>query len=127
MYPTDLKYSKHHEWFRVEGKEVTMGITFHAQEAMGDVVFVELPGVDDSIESGGTFANIESVKAVSDCYTPFAGTVIAVNEALENSPELVNSAPYGDGWIVKIEAEDLSVLSDLLSAQEYEELLKEEG
>lgn len=126
MYPVDLKYSKDHEWVRVEGKEVTIGITFHAQEAMGDVVFVELPEVGDSFEVGESFANIESVKAVSDCYTPFAGTVTAINEALEDSPELINTDPYGEGWIIKMEVEDLSVLDGLMSAQEYQEFLKEE-
>ncbi|MBS3970145.1 MAG: glycine cleavage system protein GcvH [Clostridia bacterium] len=126
MYPVDLKYSKDHEWIRVDGKEVTIGITFHAQEAMGDVVFVELPEVGDSFESGESFANIESVKAVSDCYAPFGGTVTAVNEALEDSPELINTDPYGDGWIIKMETGDLSVLDGLMSAQEYQEFLKEE-
>ncbi len=126
MYPEELKYTKEHEWVKVEGNEVLVGITFHAQEAMGDVVFVELPMEGDSFEEGESFANIESVKAVSDCYSPVSGTVIAVNEALEDSPELINNDPYGEGWIVKFEVDDTSFLDDLLSAEEYQEFLKEE-
>ncbi|KUO50707.1 MAG: glycine cleavage system protein H [Desulfitibacter sp. BRH_c19] len=126
MYPVELKYSKDHEWVKVDGNEVTLGITFHAQEAMGDVVFVELPGVGDAFEDGESFANIESVKAVSDCYTPVKGTVTAINETLEDSPELINNEPYGEGWIIKMEVEDISVLDSLMSSEEYQEFLKEE-
>lgn len=126
MYPIELKYSKDHEWIRVNGNEVTLGITFHAQEAMGDVVFVELPGVGEAFEDGESFANIESVKAVSDCYIPFKGTVTAVNESLEDAPESINNDPYGEGWIIKMEVEDVSVLDGLMSSEEYQEFLKEE-
>ncbi len=126
MYPVELKYSKDHEWVRVNGSEVTLGITFHAQEAMGDVVFVELPAVGDTFEDGESFANIESVKAVSDCYSPFNGTVTAVNETLEDAPESINNDPYGEGWIIKMEVEDVSVLDNLMSSEEYQKFLKEE-
>jgi glycine cleavage system H protein len=126
MYPNELKYSKDHEWVKVEGDEVVVGITYHAQEAMGDVVFVELPEVGDSFEAGESFANIESVKAVSDCYTPIQGEVVAVNEALEDSPELINNDPYGEGWIVRLKVEDTSALEELMTSEEYQEFLKEE-
>ena len=126
MYPVELKYTKDHEWCKVEGNEITIGITFHAQEAMGDVVFVELPEVGDSFEVGESFANIESVKAVSDCYSPVTGTITAVNEALLDSPELINNEPYGDGWMIKLEVEDASVLDEFLTADQYQAFLKEE-
>ncbi|MEW6624681.1 MAG: glycine cleavage system protein GcvH [Bacillota bacterium] len=126
MYPVELKYTKDHEWVKAEGNIVVVGITFHAQEAMGDVVFVELPEAGDSFDEGESFANIESVKAVSDCYAPVAGTVVEINEALLDSPELINSDPYGEGWMVKLEIEDVSVLDDLLTAEQYQAFLKEE-
>lgn len=126
MYPKDLKYTKEHEWVKLEGNKVTIGITFHAQEAMGDVVFVELPEVGDEFGADEAFGSIESVKAVSDVYTPIAGKVVAINEALLDSPELVNNEPYGQGWMVQLEVDDLSALEGLMSAEEYEDFLKEE-
>jgi glycine cleavage system H protein len=100
--PADLKYTKEHEWVRIEGDVATMGITDHAQEALGDIVFVELPEVGRSIDAGEAFAVVESVKAVSDVYAPVTGEVIEVNGELEDAPEQVNGEPYGSGWIVKI-------------------------
>ncbi|HHY60033.1 MAG TPA: glycine cleavage system protein GcvH [Clostridia bacterium] len=125
-FPHDLKYSKEHEWVRANGNKAVIGITSHAAEALGDVVFVELPEVGDHFEAGEAFGSVESVKAVSDVYSPVSGTVVAVNEALLDSPELVNSDPYGDGWMVEVEMDDPSQLEDLLSASDYEAFLKEE-
>lgn len=102
--PGDLLYTKDHEWLRKEDDgSVTIGITDHAQEALGDLVFVELPEVGQELESGGEMAVVESVKAASDVYAPVGGSVLAVNEALENEPEKINADPYGDGWIVRLE------------------------
>ncbi|NLC76152.1 MAG: glycine cleavage system protein GcvH [Clostridia bacterium] len=125
-FPNELKYSKDHEWVRVEGNKAVIGITSHAAEALGDVVFVELPEVDDSVTAGEAFGSVESVKAVSDVFSPVSGTVVAVNEALLDSPELINSDPYGEGWMIEVEMEDASQLEELLSASDYEAFLKEE-
>jgi len=125
-FPNELKYSKDHEWVRVEGNKAVSGITSHAAEALGDVVFVELPEVDDSVTAGEAFGSVESVKAVSDVFSPVSGTVVAVNEALLDSPELINSDPYGEGWMIEVEMEDASQLEELLSASDYEAFLKEE-
>ncbi|MES0372397.1 MAG: glycine cleavage system protein GcvH [Mariprofundaceae bacterium] len=123
--PADLKYTKDHEWVRIEGDTATLGLTDHAQEALGDIVFVELPDVGNTIEVGDAFAVVESVKAVSDVYAPIAGEVTENNEALEETPEKVNEDPYGDGWIakVKISGDDYSHLMD---ADAYSKLLEEE-
>lgn len=126
MYPVELKYAEGHEWVKVDGNEVTIGVSFHAQDAMGEVVYVDLPEEGDEFEAGDSFANIESVKAVSDCYTPFSGTVIAINEELEDAPELINNEPYEGGWIVKLEVDDLSALDELMSSEQYQEFLKED-
>lgn len=126
MNPVELKYSESHEWFKIEGNEVTMGITFHAQDAMGEIVFVELPEEGDEFEAGDSYANIESVKAVSDCFTPVTGTVTAINEEIDGAPELVNNEPYKGGWLVKLEVEDLSPIEGLMSSEQYEEFLKED-
>ena len=122
--PQDLQYTKSHEWVRVEDDVVTIGITAHAQEELGDVVFVELPEEGDNLSSGDTFGTIESVKAVSDLYAPMGGEVVEVNGALNDTPENVNEDPYGEGWIVKVRT---SEEADLLSAGEYEKVLEEEG
>ncbi|HHW06844.1 MAG TPA: glycine cleavage system protein GcvH [Clostridia bacterium] len=125
-FPSELKYSKEHEWVRVDGNKAVIGITSHAAEALGDVVFVELPEVGDHFGAGDAFGSVESVKAVSDVFSPVSGTVVAVNEALLDSPELVNSDPYGEGWMVEFEMDDPSQVDDLLSASDYEAFLKEE-
>jgi glycine cleavage system H protein len=125
MYPDDLKYSEEHEWIKVEGDSVTIGITHHAQDALGDVVFVELPEVGDSLEKEDTCGSIESVKAVSDLFCPLSGEVTAVNETLEDAPETVNGDPYAAGWIFKIKLSDLSELDGLMDAAAYQAFLKE--
>ena len=120
--PQDLQYTKSHEWVRQEGDTATVGITDHAQEELGDVVFVELPAEGDSFDAGESFGTVESVKAVSDLYAPVAGEVVEVNSALEDAPEKINEDPYGEGWIVKLRT---SGEADLLSADEYEKTLEE--
>ena len=127
MNPVELKYSKSHEWVKVEGNIVVLGITDHAQDSLGDVVFVELPENDTSVVAGEAFGTVESVKAVSDIISPVSGKVIEYNEGVLDSPELLNNDPYGEGWLVKVEVEDLKVLDSLLSAAEYEAYLAEEG
>lgn len=118
--PSELKYASSHEWARLEEDgTVTVGITDHAQEALGDVVFVENPEVGATLAAGDEAGVVESVKAASDIYAPIAGEVIAVNESLEEEPELVNSDPYNDGWFFKLQPSDLSELDNLLSADEY--------
>ncbi len=125
--PTELKYASSHEWLRSEGNGVyTVGITEHAQDLLGDMVFVELPEVGDSVGQGDDVAVAESVKAASDIYAPIAGEIVAVNEALTDSPELVNSAPYTDGWMFKIKASDESEVAGLLDAAGYKNAIDEE-
>jgi glycine cleavage system H protein len=118
--PSELKYVTSHEWVREEGDNiVTVGITEHAQELLGDMVFVELPEVDDAISTGDDVAVAESVKAASDIYAPVSGTVIEVNEELEDSPELVNSDAFGEGWLFKVKLDDAGELDNLLDAEGY--------
>jgi glycine cleavage system H protein len=105
-FPEDLRYTKDHEWARREGDVVTVGVTGFAVEQLGDITLVDLPGVGDEVTAGEAFGTIESVKSVSDLYAPVSGKVAAINEALEDKPELVNEAPYGDGWLVRIEGSD---------------------
>ncbi|NHB96764.1 glycine cleavage system protein GcvH [Photorhabdus stackebrandtii] len=125
--PTELKYAESHEWVRAEGNgEYTVGITEHAQELLGDMVFVDLPEVGDEINFGDECAVVESVKAASDIYAPLSGEVIAVNEALNDAPELVNSEPYNEGWLFRIKASDESEFANLLDAAGYQALLDEE-
>jgi len=121
--PADLKYTKEHEWVRIENGVATFGITDHAQEALGDIVFVELPETGAAVEAGGAFVVVESVKAVSDAYAPVAGEVVAVNEALEDEPEKINTDPYGSGWIAKIRMSGDTV--ELMSDDEYNTFLEE--
>jgi glycine cleavage system H protein len=122
--PGDLQYTDDHEWLRREDDgTVTVGITDHAQSALGDLVYVELPEVDQEVDSGGDMAVVESVKAASDVYAPISGTVVAVNEALSDDPEIINSDPYGDGWIVKLQPGDDQ--GELLSPEAYQSLLDE--
>lgn len=124
MIPENLKFTKEHEWVKIEGSKVTVGITDHAQKALGDVVFVELPEVGDEFAVGDSFGVVESVKAVSDCYAPVAGSIAAVNEKLLDSPELINQDPYGEGWMIEFTCED-ELPVDLLSAEEYQQFLSE--
>jgi glycine cleavage system H protein len=114
--PDELKYAKDHEWARVDGGTVIVGLDDYAQDQLGDIVYVEMPEVGDSIEQGKPFATVESVKAVSECYLPLSGEITAVNEALEDEPELVNADCYGGGWFVKVKAKDLSELDKLMDA-----------
>ncbi len=121
-----LYYSEDHEWVKVEGEEAYIGITDFAQNQLGDIVYVELPEIDDELEKEDDFSAVESVKAASDIYIPVSGKVIEVNEDLLDSPELLNSDPF-DSWIIKIELEDKSELDDLMSSEEYEEFTSEEA
>ena len=126
--PTDLRFAKSHEWVRDEGDgTATVGITDHAQELLGDLVFVDPPGVGDTVEAGGDCAVVESVKAASDVYSPAAGEVIETNEALADSPELINEDPYGEGWILKLRMTDASEWDNLLDADAYAKMLAEDA
>ncbi|MGV6826487.1 MAG: glycine cleavage system protein GcvH [bacterium] len=116
---SDLKYARSHEWVRVEGDEAVVGISDHAQELLGDLVFVELPEVGSNVDAGDEIAVVESVKAASDVYSPIGGEVIAVNEELADAPEVINDNPYDEGWIFKIKLADASELEGLMSAEDY--------
>jgi len=125
MVPGNLRYTKEHEWVRVDGDEATVGITQYAADQLGDVVFVELPAVGRSLDQFATFGVVESVKAVSDLFAPISGEVVAVNDALGGAPELVNSDPYGDGWMVRLRVTDGAHLDGLLDAGAYEQIIGE--
>ena len=118
--PAELKYAASHEWARLDGDIVTVGITDHAQDALGDLVYVQLPTVGDPVSAGDEAGVVESVKAASDIYAPVSGEIVEVNEALVDAPETVNSEPYAGGWLYKIKASDVSELDKLLSAADYE-------
>ena len=122
--PQELQYTRSHEWVRIEDGTATIGITDHAQEELGDVVFVELPEEGTTLDAGDTFGTVESVKAVSDLYTPVGGEVVEVNSSLEDAPEKINDDPYGEGWIVKLST---SEEADLLSPEEYEKVVEAES
>jgi glycine cleavage system H protein len=122
--PEDLKYSEDHEWIRSEGDRVRVGITDYAQDALGDVVFVELPAVGADVDRGTTFGEVESTKSVSDLFAPVSGTITEVNDSLDDTPEVLNEDPYGDGWICVIELRDDSQLADLLDADGYRQLVE---
>ncbi|MBX6377551.1 MAG: glycine cleavage system protein GcvH [Clostridia bacterium] len=122
-FPEDLRYSREHEWIRVEDGRGRVGITDYAQDQLGDVVYVDLPKVGDSVRAGEAFGVVESVKSVSDLYAPASGRVVAVNEALAQRPELVNSDPYGEGWMIEVELSDPSELDALLDAAAYRGLV----
>ena len=125
--PSELRYASSHEWVRNEGDGTyTVGISEHAQELLGDMVFVELPDVGDSVNAGDDVAVAESVKAASDVYAPITGEVVAINEELEDSPEQVNSDPYGDGWLFRVKAEDVSEVENLMDAEGYENSIDED-
>jgi glycine cleavage system H protein len=125
-FPTGLRYLKSHEWAKQEGDVIVVGISDHAQDALGDVVYVELPEVDAECQAGDEIAVVESVKAASDIYAPVTGTVVEVNVKLEDSPELVNDAPYADGWFFKIKISDPSAVQDLLTSEQYQTLCEAE-
>jgi len=124
--PKELRYSEEHEWVKVEGNIVRIGITDFAQEELGDIVFVELPEVGTELAANEPFGSVESVKTVSELYAPVSGKVVEVNEALEDSPELVNESPYEEAWMIVLEASDLSEVDKLLTAEQYEAMLQDE-
>lgn len=119
IVPEYLRYSSDHEWVRVEGNRATVGITDYAQDSLGDVVYVELPTVGEEVSPGGSLGEVESTKSVSEVYSPVSGTVVVVNDALTQSPELLNSAPYAAGWICEIDLKDVSEVENLLDAASY--------
>jgi glycine cleavage system H protein len=125
MVPGDLRYTKDHEWVRIDGDEAVVGITQFAADQLGDIVFVELPAAGKALERHATFGVVESVKAVSDLFAPVAGEVTAANDALGGSPELVNSDPYGEGWMLRISLADPAQVEELLDAAAYEQLVTE--
>lgn len=125
MVPTDLRYTKDHEWVRVDGHEATVGITAYAADSLGDIVFVELPDAGRQLEQAASFGVVESVKAVSDLYAPVSGEVTALNDELGSRPEIVNSDPYGEGWMLRMRIADPAQLDDLLDAAAYETLTAE--
>jgi len=123
-FPDNLKYSKEHEWVKVDGEFVLIGITAFAQDELGDIVFVELPKAGRALKAGETFGVAESVKTVSDLYAPVSGQTVASNDELESQPELVNKSPYKDGWMIKMKMDNPKELDNLLSAQDYKKLVK---
>lgn len=127
MYPSDLKYAKEHEWVRVDGDVATIGISDFAQDQLGEVVYVDLPGEGDEVTSGETFGEIESVKSVSELFSPVSGEVVKVNESLDDAPETVNEDPYGGGWMIQVRLSDPSQLDGLLDADAYEAFVAEEA
>ncbi len=122
--PDDLRYAEEHEWVRSEGDRVRIGISDYAQEQLGDIVYIDLPQMGDSIGKGGEFGTVESVKAVSQLYMPIGGEILAVNAALEDSPELVNQSPYGDGWMIEVKPDDSNEPDSLMTGDAYREMLK---
>jgi glycine cleavage system H protein len=127
MYPDDLKYTNEHEWARAEadGDRATVGITHFAQDALGDIVYVDLPPVGTAVTAGQTFGEVESTKSVSDIYSPVTGTIVERNDELDKSPELINTDPYGQGWLVVIELDDAGELDELMDAAAYGDLVAE--
>lgn len=127
-FPSSLKYTKEHEWVAVKDGVATVGVTDHAQEALGDIVYLgDLPEVGDAVDMDDVIGVIESVKATSDIFAPLSGEVVGVNEALDDAPELVNESPYDQGWILKIELSDPGEVDDLLDVEAYQQLLGDEG
>jgi glycine cleavage system H protein len=127
MYPTDRQYSKEHEWVLVADDAATVGITHYAQDQLGDIVYVEIPETGKQVEKGEVIGSIESVKAVSEIYAPFAGSVIEVNDALDQAPETINSDPHGEGWYCKIKVANRSELEELMDAAAYQEFVEAAG
>ncbi|MGH8901306.1 MAG: glycine cleavage system protein GcvH [Egibacteraceae bacterium] len=126
MNPEDLRYSADHEWARPDGNRITVGITWYAQKELGDVVYVDLPATGTRVAKGQPFGEVESTKSVSDLYAPVTGTIVERNESLESQPELVNAEPYGEGWMVVIEADDPGEFGQLLSAGDYTSMTESE-
>ena len=122
--PSNLKYTKDHEWVKIEGETATVGITDFAQGELGDIVYVDVDTLDDTVEEGAVFGSVEAVKTVSDLFMPLTGEVVELNEALEDEPELVNSDPYGKGWMIKVAIADSSQIENLLDAEAYQKLIK---
>jgi glycine cleavage system H protein len=125
MYPDDLKYTREHEWARAAGDRVRVGITDYAQEALGDIVYVDIPPVGTAVSGGAAFGEVESTKSVSDLYSPVSGTIVERNEELDKSPELINSDPYGQGWLVVVQMTDAEELDQLMEADAYAEMVAE--
>ncbi len=125
MYPEDLKYTREHEWARVEGGRVTVGITDYAQDALGDIVYVDLPAVGTAVTARERFGEVESTKSVSDIYSPVSGTIVERNDDLDKNPEIINSDPYGRGWLIVVEVGDPSEVEDLMDADAYTRLVSE--
>lgn len=121
--PSNLKYTKDHEWILIEGDTITVGITDFAQSELGDIVYVEVETLDETLDIEEVFGTVEAVKTVSDLFLPVSGEIVAFNEALEDEPEMVNSDPYGAGWMIKVKCSDLSQLDDLLSDEDYKSLI----
>jgi len=126
-YPPELRYHPEHDWARIDGDEATFGITWYAQDALGEVVFFEPPEPGTEVRKDAAYAEVESVKAVSDVYAPLSGEITAVNEAAKDSPEKINEDPYGDGWLVKVKLSDPSETDQLMDAAAYEKMLEESG
>ncbi len=124
-YPDDLKYTSSHEWIRVEGDEATVGITDHAQSQLGDLVYVELPMIEDEVFAGKEASVVESVKTAADVYSPLTGMITAINEKLTAEPEIINQDPYGEGWLFKVKMQDESELDDFLTAEEYSQEIED--
>lgn len=120
--PAELLYTNSHEWVRIEGDTVTMGITDFAQSELGDIVFIEMPEIGKKVEAGKAMGSIEAVKTVSDIYAPMSGEITAINEQLKDNPQLINSDPYGQGWIAKIKVSDMSKKSELMDAEKYKQV-----
>lgn len=127
MYPKDLKYDKEHEWVKVEGDIAVIGISDFAQDQLGEIVYVDMPAVGDEIIAGESFGEVESVKSVSELFSPLSGEIVEVNEALGDAPETVNEDCYGDGWMIKVKMADAAQIDDLMSADEYEAFIAEEA
>jgi glycine cleavage system H protein len=123
--PKNLKYHREHDWARIEGDTAVFGLTSYAQETLGDIVYIELPEVGADVTAGTAYAEVESVKAVSDVYAPLSGSVVEVNDEVVDAPELINESPFEDGWLIKVKLTDPSEAEDLMSAEEYEEYLQE--
>lgn len=126
MYPKDLKYTETHEWVKVDKDIATLGITDFATRQLTDLVYVELPSIEEKVARGSSFGVVESVKAVSDLYSPISGTIVKVNEKLSKEPEIISRDPYGKGWMIKVKIEDRTELDTLMDSEEYKELVKKE-
>ncbi len=126
MNPKNLKYHREHAWARVEGDTAVFGLTSFAQESLGDIVYIELPEIGTEIAVGAPYAEVESVKAVSDVYAPLSGSVVEINEEVVDAPELINESPFENGWLVKVQLSDPAEQDDLMTAEEYEQLLADE-